>query len=139
MEFGVLRRLLQAAYAETGQDEGCREIRTASEATLRCSAPRVLGRPLEFRHMPWALNTLRDHWVPSMTKPDLNELVLEIRRTTGPGARPKPATKRELVAFVRERNNTDNLRRVVRSAFLRAHRVQRQVGKVNAAGITMVS
>lgn len=124
----IIRALLVGAYEQTGQLDQVAKARRASDAVLRGSAHRVLGRPMASRHMSWALDVLRDNWLPYMPKSHLLEMAKSIQRTLAPTQRTTlPQDKAGLVHFVRARNNTENLRNIMRATFHQLHKKETPV------------
>ncbi|AKE89971.1 hypothetical protein AAT18_12815 [Rhodococcus aetherivorans] len=122
----LTRALLTAAYGASGQQSEIPKVKKLDGERLAEHAAKALGRPLAAKHLETkaVVEVLRSKWIPTLSNDALDDLIWSIQLSLyEPERSATPNTKAQRLKFLRQRNNTKNFRKNLRSAFLRAHKV----------------
>lgn len=130
----LLRTMLRARYRADGRAEDVGRIDRLDHQALAAQAARSLGRPLQLAHMSALVEVLREQWLPTMDGEELAALCESVKLGLSGAARSQRTKKRsQQLEFLRQRRNTDNLQRNLRTWFLRLHKTTEEV-EVRAPG-----
>lgn len=137
VETKLLRTLLVAAYQDSGRADDVAMLKRLDSKGLSRQAERALGRPPKpaLMERPEVADVLLSRWLPSLPVAELERVVGSIQLSlSGPDRSRIVKTKPHLLAFIRMRNNTATLRRTLRQAFIRNHKVARPVTGTTSGG-----
>lgn len=132
----LTRRILEAAYVADGQPDEVDKLGGLDGDRLVGHATRALGRPLNRRHMPSVGPVLRDHWVPTLKRPQLDVLARLVQLSlSGPDRTAALRTKGEILDFFQRRRPTETLLAILHSSFVSHHKVPSPVnGRGGSSG-----
>lgn len=120
----VIRQMLIAVYEGAGQAEETPAIRKAADKRLPEMATAVLGRPPAAGHTSALMVVLRGIWLEELSRNDLHRLVADVQLSlSGPAKQATFTSKKSMVDFLRQRNETETLRLILRKAFVAHYKV----------------
>jgi superfamily II DNA or RNA helicase len=121
----LLRWLLVAAYEAEGRSKDVLLLRGQSGGSLVKKAQGSLGRPPNVRYMDSMVDVLRDHWLPTLNRDQLDRIIWDVQLAlTGPDRKAEPRNKADKVDFLTRRNRTDTFKCNLRAAFIREHKTE---------------
>ena len=128
VEETLLRRLLVAVYRTDGRPDDVALLADRSRDSLIKQAHRSLGRPPQAKHMDAMFDVLREHWLPTFSRDELDWLIWDVQLSlSGPDRNAEPKTKPEKLDFLARRKRTATMKILVRARFIRAHKLQSAV------------
>lgn len=122
VEPDLVRKMLLARYRADRRTADLPRIDALDDATLVLQAEQTFGRPLQLGHLPVLVDVLREHWVPDMNGKERAALCEAVKLGLAGDARSQRTRWRhQQLAFLRQRRNTDNLQRNLRTWFVKLH------------------
>jgi Type III restriction enzyme, res subunit len=119
----LIRALLLEAYRQADRPPDADLIRGLDDAALVRQANATLGRPPHRSVLEPLAETLRDRWLKSITRAELDELAVLVQLSLSGSDRTATfSTKTSLLDFFQQRRMTDTFRRHLRDAFVRVHK-----------------
>lgn len=121
----LIRLMLAAVYDAREQYDDADRVQNLDGTLLVANATRVLGRPLLVEHMDVLVDVLCDHWLPTLSAPELAAIVDAIQLgLTGQVRTLFLSNKRQRLDFLGQRRRTKNFKAQIRKYFVFLHRLQ---------------
>ncbi|GAA1243454.1 DEAD/DEAH box helicase family protein [Oryzihumus leptocrescens] len=120
----VARALCVAAYADKGQAGDVERMLLLQDGVIAAQAAKVLGSPPGAGHEVVLAPVLRDEWLPTLTRAQLEPIATLVQLgLTGRERSVELRTRSQMRDFLSRRRATDHLGSVLRKAFIEAHKV----------------